>query len=211
MAGGPFEELVGHLVELTESELDARLRAVELQRRALDAELAALVAVGDAKGVYLADGHRSMAGYLKATCNWSNSETSRVRNAAATVNAHPVVGDGWFAGRFSASQVTELSMTRTDRCGKHRFAEFVDTFVGHAEQLPYRDFRTLLARYRQLAAGFDPVREAGAVASRSVTATEVGGELFLTRQRRRQPHHGGVLGDPRPVRTGRTPQRHRSA
>lgn len=69
-----FEEVVSGLVDLTDSGLDARISELELARRAIEAELATAIAVADARGVYHVDAHRSMTGYLKATCNWSDHE-----------------------------------------------------------------------------------------------------------------------------------------
>lgn len=72
--GRTFAGAVTELMESCDTEIDERLRALELVRRRAEAEIAATIAVADTRQVYAADGHRGMAGYLRATCNWSNPE-----------------------------------------------------------------------------------------------------------------------------------------
>jgi hypothetical protein len=50
---------VEQLLEYTNSELDEHLRTLELQRRQLDAQIAAVVAVCANRMVHLDDGHHS--------------------------------------------------------------------------------------------------------------------------------------------------------
>ena len=78
-----FEVTVSELVDLTDTALDERIGELELQRRSTETELAAAIAVADTRALYQNDAHRSMKGYLKATCNWSNHEVSRWRSADA--------------------------------------------------------------------------------------------------------------------------------
>ena len=66
--------VLDELVALTDTDLDAEIRTAELASRRLVARQAMLIAVADARQVYAADGHRSMGGYLRATCNWSNTD-----------------------------------------------------------------------------------------------------------------------------------------
>src|SRR5665811_1681332 len=89
MSMGVFAELV----ELTGAELDAEIRSTELAHRRLVARQAMLIAVAQARQVHAADGHRSMAAYLRATCNWSNGEVAQMRKLARLFDDVALVGE----------------------------------------------------------------------------------------------------------------------
>ena len=62
---------------LDDDAVTERFRELELRRRRDEAELLALVAVAQARGVYAADGHRSAKSWLRANANWSPAEAHR--------------------------------------------------------------------------------------------------------------------------------------
>lgn len=98
-----FDELVSELMELSDEELDARIRENELERRRLDAELAAAITVAEHRGLPAADDHRSINAYLRATINCSSGEASRLRSLARAVDHIDGLGEQWMAGRFGES------------------------------------------------------------------------------------------------------------
>lgn len=170
---------ISGLVGAPDAAVDARIRELELQRRAVEAELALTVAVADARGIHHADGHRSMAGYLRATCNWSSGEVARFRGAARLLDHHEAVGEAWASGHIGSAQVAELSRAHGNKRVVDRFGEFVPTLVEHAEQLPYDDFRTLLQRFVVLADVDGTHDDRDAVDGRSAQVIEVGGVLDM--------------------------------
>jgi hypothetical protein len=97
-----FEATVSGLVGLTDAGLHDRIGELELLRRATEAELATAIAVADGRQLHQNDAHRSMKGYLKATCNWSDHEVSRWRSAAAAMNAHSSIGEAWIRGHIGS-------------------------------------------------------------------------------------------------------------
>ncbi len=135
-----FEAVITGLVDLDDSGLDDRIGQLELARRELGAELAAAVALADARQVFAVDAHRSMKGYLKATCNWSNHETSRWRSTAAAINAHPSIGEAWIQGRIGAPQVTVLATTYGNRRLRDEFPRFLPFLLVNAEEMCFEDF-----------------------------------------------------------------------
>ena len=70
-----FSEVLESLVEMPDRALDERIREIELQRRRLDAELAAAIAVADHRQLPAVDGHRSVNAYLRATLNCSSASS----------------------------------------------------------------------------------------------------------------------------------------
>ena len=130
-----FEAVTTELVDLSDSGLHERIGELELLRRRTGAELAAAIALADARQLHQADAHRSMKGYLKATCNWSNHEVSRWRSAAAAINAHPSIGDAWIQGRIGSPQVTVLAKTHGNRRVRDAFPAFLPFLVANAEEM----------------------------------------------------------------------------
>ncbi len=146
-----FEAVVSHLVDLTDEELHERLGELELQQRETQAELAAAIAVADSRVLYQRDAHRSMKGYLKATCNWSAHEVARWRSWAAAVNAHAEVGDAWRRGRIGSAQVNKLAQTHGNRRVRDHLPAFVSQLVANAEELCFEDFAVTVDHFVQLA------------------------------------------------------------
>ncbi len=146
-----LDEAVSGLLDLTDTELHERLGKLELQRRRIDAELAATISLAEARQLHQRDAHRSMKGYLKATCNWSNHEVSRWRSAAAAVNAHASIGEAWVQGRIGSPQVITLAKTHGNRRVADQLPAFVPTLVTNAEELCFEDFAATVERFVQRA------------------------------------------------------------
>lgn len=175
-----FEVVVSGLVDLTDSELNERIGELELARRATEAELAAAIAVADARQLNQADAHRSMKGYLKATCNWSNHEVARWRSAAAAVNAHPAIGDAWLRGHIGSPQVAVFAKTHGNRRVRDALPAFVPILVANAEEMCFADFTATVEHFVAQADvdGAHDQRD-DAVEHRHATATSVGESLDL--------------------------------
>lgn len=175
-----FEEAVSELVDLTDAGLHERIAQLEAQRRTTEAELAAAIALADTRAIYLDDAHRSMKGYLRATCNWSNHEVSRWRSVAAAVNAHPSIGDAWIEGRIGAPQVSALASTHGNRRVRDAFPSFLPFLLVNAEELCFEDFTTAVAHFvsRADADGAHDERD-DAIEHRNATVVDVAGSLDL--------------------------------
>lgn len=70
--------------------------------------MGALIAVIDARGVWAADGHLTVKGWLRANANWSNVDVAGHCQTAKLLNDHPVVGDAFLDGHIGIAQVNEL-------------------------------------------------------------------------------------------------------
>ncbi len=138
--------VIAELVEMSDSALDARIRELELQRRRLDAELAASIAVADDRRLFELDGHRSMRGYLGATCNWSGPEIGRFRSAAEVIDRFDEVGSAWIDGRIGFAQVHELGKANRNKRIVDHLGAFVPLLIDDAEQLSFDDYRVCVER-----------------------------------------------------------------
>jgi hypothetical protein len=172
-----FSDTISCLVEASDPELDARIRDLELQRRDVESELAATIAVADTRCLYAVDGHHSMAAYLRAVCNWSHGEVARFTGASRLVNAHPAVGDAWADGHIGSSQIAVLSKTHANNRVAHRFAEFIPLLVDNAEHLPIKDFVATVDHFVIFADSDGTQDDKTAIQGRKAQAVEVAGEL----------------------------------
>jgi len=135
-----FETALEHFVGLGDADLDATIRELERARRGVEARLAGAVAVAEQRRLHLMDGHRSMKGYLRATCNWPSAEAGRWRSIATGVNWMPEVGDAWLAGRIGHAQVAEFGRVFGNRRVSAQLREFAPLLLADAERLPFDDF-----------------------------------------------------------------------
>jgi hypothetical protein len=107
-----FTALVEDLMSLDDDALTERFCALELQRRRLDAELAAVVSVADGRGVWRHDGHFNVKGWARAHGNWSNSQVAACGRTARLLDTVPGVGDALLAGHVGTAQVDGLARVR---------------------------------------------------------------------------------------------------
>ena len=172
--------VVDTLRDLDDLELTDEFRRLELERRRIDAELAATVAEGQRRSIHVIDHHHSMTGWLKANANYSVAECTRLRKLARTVDDLPEVGDALWNGHIGTAQADELARVRANpRCGD-LLADSIDILLTQAEQLTFDDARTCLRRWEILADpdGAHTDREAN-VANRTATVVDLDGTLHL--------------------------------
>ncbi len=119
-----FSDVVDGLIGSSDADLLARIESNELERRRLDAEMSAALAVANGRNLHGADGHRSMVAFCRATLNWSTSEAGRRLGLARAVDEVPGLGDAWFDGRIGFPQAAKLSATNANRRVAERLGEF---------------------------------------------------------------------------------------
>jgi len=173
-----IDQIAGELVDATEAELDERIRSLELLRRRVDAELAVTVAVAERRQVFLADGHRTMKGYLRATCNWSNADIAGRRGLAVATDRVAGLAEALHTGRIGTAQAAAIARVHRNPRVRDRLAEFASTLLDLAEGLCYDDFTLALQRFEVLA-DTDGAHRDELHTNRNVHVTTVGGALHL--------------------------------
>ena len=160
--------------------LTERFRSLELQARRVEAEMAAMIAEGQRRGVYGDDCHLSMKGWLKANANWSNSQTFRRRRVARLIEAFPQVGDMLRDGHIGVAQTEELARVHANPRVVEQFTMSIGVLLNLCEQLSFEDAQVCLKRWETLADlnGAHNDREMSRTA-RTATVTELDGALFL--------------------------------
>ncbi len=71
-----------------ERELAHRLQDLERLARSVEHAIVTCVDEADRRGLWAADGHRSVRGWCQATVNWSGAETSHRLRTVALFNRH---------------------------------------------------------------------------------------------------------------------------
>lgn len=147
MLPGMVDELVG----VSDNALTERFRALELRRRATEAEMAAIVREGERRGLHTVDGHRSMKHWVLAQTNCPSSDAARLRRLAVALDDLPGVGDALHSGWIGTAQAHELARLRSNpRCGD-QVAGVAQLLLRHAEHLPFDDFRVVTRRWEVIA------------------------------------------------------------
>jgi hypothetical protein len=172
--------VVDTLRELDDPALTDRFRRLELERRRIDAEMAAVVAEGQRRSIHVVDHHHSMNGWLKANANYSGAQCNRLRKLARLVDDLADVGEALHAGHIGTAQADELARVRANpRCGD-QLVDSIDVLLEQAEQLSYDDARTCLRRWEVLADLDGAHADRGAdVLNRTATVVDLDGSLHL--------------------------------
>ncbi len=175
-----IEALVDELVECGDAELDERVRALELERRRIEAELVLTVGEVGRRRSYLDDGHRSVKAYLRATCNWSDAEAARVTRLTEATDNVPGLVEALHSGRLGAPQANQLALAHANRRVRDRLTEFAPVLVDHAERLSFVEFRACVKRFVVLADLDGAHRELDeSIANRRAQVVDLGGSLCL--------------------------------
>lgn len=136
--------VVDTLRKLDDPALTTEFRRLELERRRIEAQMAAVVAEGQRRSIHVIDHHHSMTGWLKANANYSGTQCNRLRRLARLVDELPDTGDALHAGYVGTAQADELARVRANpRCGD-LLVDSIDVLLDQAERLPFDDARTCL-------------------------------------------------------------------
>ena len=148
---GMFAELVDEVKGLDDQTLTARFRAVEAKRRALEAELAAVVGEAHRRRVFADDGHASVRAWMRALAAVSNAECTRRIQLARLVDLAPAVGDALLGGGIGVSQCGEMARAAANpRCGAE-ITDVVPLLIDKAPLISFDAFRLLVRRWEALA------------------------------------------------------------
>jgi hypothetical protein len=146
-----FVDLVEELMRLDDADVTERFRQLELRRRRDEAEMAALISVVEARGIWGNDGHLTVKGWLRANANWSNIDVGCARRKARLMNDHPTVGDALLDGHIGVAQANEIARARSNRRCGDEIGVVIGQLVDVAEQLPYESLCTVVKRWESIA------------------------------------------------------------
>jgi hypothetical protein len=131
--------------------LTERFRQLELQRRAMDFEQAAIVREGERRGLHTLDGHRSMKQWIIAHTNGPAADAARLRRLASALGEHAEIGATLQAGHIGTAQANELARLTANPRVADQLAPVLPILLQHAEHLRFDDFRVVTRRWEMLA------------------------------------------------------------
>ena len=147
MVASSVDNLRAELAGLDDASVTERLRQLELEARRIEAALSVVVAEAKRRRLFLDDGHRSMAGWLRANANLANGQIRTRLQMAALVDDLPVVIDTLAAGHIGIAQAERLATVAANpRCGR-LLPGSIGVLLEQAEQLPYDDAKRCLDRW----------------------------------------------------------------
>jgi hypothetical protein len=147
MVATTVDNLRNELAGLDDATVTKRFRALESKARRIEAELAIVIAEAKRRQLFLDDGHRSMAGWLRANANLANRQIRPRLQMADLVDDLPVVIDTLAAGHIGIAQTEQLATVAANpRCGQ-LLPESIDVLLEQAEQLPHVDAKRCLDRW----------------------------------------------------------------
>lgn len=146
-----YSTLVENLIDVGDAELTEKFRALELERRRLDAEMAAIVQEGQRRSLHGLDGHRTMKHWVRAQINCPAGEATRLRRLGNAANTVEGLGDALIEGHIGSAQAHELARLRAHPRVGDQLASMAAVLLAHAEQLSYEEFRIVARRWETLA------------------------------------------------------------
>ena len=135
---GP-RQLAGVLVEL------------DAERRRVEAMIAETVGVAERTVAYAEDGHASVSGWVKATCNYSAGETNAVVQTARLLHAIGETRSAAHAGTVGVPQLRLIARVFANRRCADQFPDSAALLVGHAHGLWFNEFAVVIQRWQALA------------------------------------------------------------
>ncbi|MGI9030431.1 MAG: hypothetical protein ACR2HP_10675 [Ilumatobacteraceae bacterium] len=129
------------LDELDGQGLTARLQDLERVVRRAEAAIVAVLDTADQRGSWKADGLASVRGWARATVRWSDPEVRDRTRTVTLVRDAPAIGEELAAGRIGVAQVRELARARANPRVGEQLVEALPLLIGHAQELPFHDFR----------------------------------------------------------------------
>ena len=136
---------------LAPRELASVLAQMDLARRRLEAAIAETVGIAERTVAYAEDGHASISGWAKATCNWSTGETKTIVQCSQLLHAIPEASAASHAGSLGLAQSHLLARVFANpRCAE-QFPDSAELLVGHAQSLWFDEFAVVVRRWEALA------------------------------------------------------------
>ena len=136
---------------LSGRDLERVLHDVDSIQRRLEAIKAEIVGVAERTVAYADDGHASVTGWVKATCNYSPGEARAVIQTARLLHEVPEARVAAHAGAVGVPQLRLLARVFANPRSAEHFPAAAELLVGHAGSLWFEEFSIVLRRWEALA------------------------------------------------------------
>lgn len=143
------QSLATPLASLSNAEVMAAFRRLELDRRRLEGDVAALIGEIERRGAHRADGHRTVPAWCRTEGSWSTAEAVARTQLARLIARHPVIGGALRAGALGVAQAHLLARAAANP----RIGDQIGCVLHHllvdATTLPYDDFRRVVEHWER--------------------------------------------------------------
>jgi Domain of unknown function (DUF222) len=139
------------LQDLAPRDLARVLTDLDMVRRRVEAMIAETVGVADRSAAYAEDGHASVTGWVKATCNYSSGETKAVVQTARLLHAVDEARSAAQAGIIGVPQLRLLARVFANPRCADQLPDSASLLVGHAHDLWFEEFSVVIQRWQALA------------------------------------------------------------
>jgi hypothetical protein len=182
---------VGELASMSPVEVQRRAQEFEVLRRRVEAVSALMVQRVDEAKAFVADGHRRVSAWGRATNNWSGPEASVMVKLARAMQVLPRFAEAALAGELGVAQMHAVAKVAANPRVREHLAEADELFLTAARDLPFDDCSVVLRHWEELAdADGARSRHDRAMLDRRASVRFVGERSFLDAQ---GPAHDGVL------------------
>ncbi len=142
---------VADLEGLGADKLERMLVECDVAKRRVEAMIAEIVGVAERTVAYADDGHASVSGWVKATCNYSAGETKAVVQSARLLHAVPEAREAAHSASVGGLQLRLLARVFANpRCAE-QFPDSAELLLAHAGSLWFNDFAVVVQRWEALA------------------------------------------------------------
>ncbi len=142
---------VADLDEMGPRELGDALRELDGVRRRVEALIAEAVGAGERTVAYAEDGHASVTGWVRATCNTSTGDTKALVQCARLLHAVPEARTAAHDGRLGIAQGRLLARVFANPRCADQFPASAQLLIGHAYDLWFDEFAVVVRRWEALA------------------------------------------------------------
>ena len=131
--------------------MEESLRDLDMIRRRVDALIAETVGIAERTGAFGEDGHASVSGWAKATCNWSGGDTRAVVQSARMLQAIPETRVAAHSGSLGLSQLRLLARVFANPRCCDQLTDSAELLLDHAASLWFDEFAVVVRRWEALA------------------------------------------------------------
>ena len=136
---------------MSPAEAEQYVRALDRERRIIDARIASFVHQVGQTGLYSADKHRTPKAWGKAACNWSGAEAARFVRVGTMLATFDTAAEAAANGDIGVAQMGALAQLVANPRVKEHLADGEELLVGQAAELDYDDYVCLLANWGRVA------------------------------------------------------------
>ena len=142
---------LAEVATMSPADLEAFARAMDRERRIIEAKIATFVHRVGESGGYLHDKHRTPKTWGKAACNWSTAEATRFVRAGTMLATFDTAAEMAARGDMGVAQMHALAGLVANPRVKEHLADGEELLVGQAAELDFEDYVSLLANWEHVA------------------------------------------------------------